>query len=112
MKKEIVYMDIKEFREKGYLQEVNRLFFHPLGLALEIKINKKGIETLSRIWDSREDAEGIYYALNGNPFNVNEKIYKQRFKVFKKKAKFIKKEVKKRKKKRIKELGFWIEPIN
>jgi hypothetical protein len=23
-----------EFREKGYLQEVNRRFFHPLGIAL------------------------------------------------------------------------------
>lgn len=30
-------IDIKEFRELGYLQEVNRLFFHRLGLALEVK---------------------------------------------------------------------------
>ena len=28
------FMDIREFRDKGYLQEVNRQFFHPLGLAL------------------------------------------------------------------------------
>ena len=29
------YMPIKEFRERGYLQELNRRFLHPLGLALE-----------------------------------------------------------------------------
>lgn len=34
-------IDIKEFREKGYLQELNRNFLHPLGLALEI-ITKEG----------------------------------------------------------------------
>ena len=31
-------IDVKEFREKGYLQELNRRFLHPLGLALEIII--------------------------------------------------------------------------
>lgn len=31
-------IDIKEFQELGFLQEVNRLFFHPLGLALEVVI--------------------------------------------------------------------------
>lgn len=39
-------MNIKEFREKGYLQEVNRQFLHPLGLALEIEINDEGEEQL------------------------------------------------------------------
>lgn len=29
-------MDPAEFREEGYLQEVNRRFFHPLGLAVEM----------------------------------------------------------------------------
>lgn len=32
---EINYMDMEEFRERGYLQEANRQWFHPLGLALE-----------------------------------------------------------------------------
>lgn len=35
MSDEIKYMDVEEFRELGYLQEANRLFFHPVGLALE-----------------------------------------------------------------------------
>ncbi len=43
---EIERIDIKEFREKGYLQEVNRRFFHPLGLALEIIIKDDKIERL------------------------------------------------------------------
>lgn len=29
-------IDITEFHEGGYLQEANRRFFHPLGLALEV----------------------------------------------------------------------------
>lgn len=31
-------MPISEFRERGYLHEVNRLVLHPLGLALEVKV--------------------------------------------------------------------------
>lgn len=37
-------IDIKEFRESGYLQELNRTFLHPLGLALEVEIDDKGNE--------------------------------------------------------------------
>lgn len=55
-------MDIKEFREIGYLQEINRLFLHPLGLALEVVVNEDGSERLGGIWDYRDDPEGIYFA--------------------------------------------------
>jgi hypothetical protein len=34
--RDIKRMDIREFRELGFLQEANRLFFHPHGLALEV----------------------------------------------------------------------------
>lgn len=54
-------MDIKEFREKGYLQEVNRRFFHPLGLALEVVVEEDGTEKLGGIWDYRDDEEGMIY---------------------------------------------------
>ncbi len=30
------YVPIREFRELGYLQEVNRRLLHPLGLAIEV----------------------------------------------------------------------------
>jgi len=57
-------MDLTEFREKGYLQEVNRRFFHPLGLALCIS-RPSGTEhpSVINIADSREDPEGVEYGL-------------------------------------------------
>lgn len=61
MTDEIKRISIKEFREIGFLQEVNRQFFHPLGLALEVSINEDGIEYLSGVWDYREDPEGITF---------------------------------------------------
>lgn len=57
----IVRMDIAEFREKGYLQEVNRLFLHPLGMALEVMIMPDGTEHLGGVWDYRDDPEGMAY---------------------------------------------------
>ena len=35
-------MSLNEFKDKGYLQEVNRQFFHPLGLALFVEIDEDG----------------------------------------------------------------------
>lgn len=58
---EIKYMDIKEFREFGFLQEVNRQFFHPLGLALAIQMSETGEESLGGVWDCRDDPEGMEY---------------------------------------------------
>jgi hypothetical protein len=55
-------IDIREFREAGYLQEVNRQFLHPLGLALEVVVDDDGTERLGGVWDYRDDPEGIYYA--------------------------------------------------
>jgi len=60
--KHLKKMDIKEFREKGYLQEANRLFFHPLGLALVVSVEKDGSEQLSYIWDERKDDTGIMFS--------------------------------------------------
>jgi len=55
-------IDIKEFRELGYLQEINRLFLHPLGMALEVIVNDEDdSEILGGIWDYREDEEGMFF---------------------------------------------------
>jgi len=55
-------MNIKEFRELGFLQEANRQFFHPLGLALEVIVDiENGSEELGGVWDYREDPEGIIF---------------------------------------------------
>jgi hypothetical protein len=62
------YMDLAEFKTAGYLQEVNRQFFHPLGLALGIEVARgegvpEGAETIyCFIYDSRDDPEGFTFA--------------------------------------------------
>ena len=52
------YMDIKEFREKGILQEINRRLLHPLGLAMFVKLDDQtGKEELGGILVT-DDPEG------------------------------------------------------
>jgi hypothetical protein len=55
------HMDIAEFRAFGYLQELNRQWLHPLGLALSVAVDADGTERLAAIWDDRDDPEGIRY---------------------------------------------------
>ena len=52
------YLDAKTLREDGYLQEVNRMFFHPLGLAAEVNLETGEI----KIQDHRNDPEGVIYS--------------------------------------------------
>jgi hypothetical protein len=55
-------MDIAEFRRLGFLQEANRLFFHPLGLALEImEAEGNAPAYISGVWDCRDDPEGVVF---------------------------------------------------
>lgn len=62
MDEEIKFLGVKEFRELGFLQEANRRFFHPLGLALEVIVDKEtGEESLGQIWDYRDDSVGVLY---------------------------------------------------
>ena len=96
-------IDIKEFRESGYLQEVNRRFLHPLGLALEIVIESDGSEILGGIWDYREDPDGIYYDIKNSHDERKNKFLKNK--------EFIDNQFQKRCKLRKKEIGFNIEPI-
>lgn len=62
MSDDIKRINIKEFRERGYLQEVNRRFFHPLGMALEVVIEDDGTWKLGGVWDYRDDPEGMIFA--------------------------------------------------
>ena len=63
------WMDIREFQKSGLLQEVNRLFFHPRGLALTVRYNggpntpesEKINWTIGGIVDYRGDGEGVYF---------------------------------------------------
>jgi hypothetical protein len=55
-------LDVKHFKAMGYLQELNRQFLHPIGLALSVKVDDEtGEETLDYIVDSRDDPEGIIF---------------------------------------------------
>lgn len=59
---DIKYMNIKKFMDDGYLLEVNRCFFHPLGLALSVSVdNDTGEYKLHEIWDNSDDPEGIVF---------------------------------------------------
>lgn len=64
MASNIKRIDIAEFRRLGLLQEVNRLFFHPRGLALEVVVDEDGSEHFGGVWDYREDSEGMAFADN------------------------------------------------
>jgi hypothetical protein len=57
----IKYIDIAEFVAFGYLQEVNRQFFHPLGLALAVSVEEDGSMSLGGVWDDRDDEQGVCF---------------------------------------------------
>lgn len=60
---EIKRMPFQDFVDLGFLQESNRQFFHPLGLALEVVVDTSGkVVGLCGVWDYREDSEGMVYA--------------------------------------------------
>lgn len=61
MSDEFLRFDVAEFRRLGFLQEANRQFFHPLGLALQVTVDSDDTERLSGIWDRRGDPEGLVY---------------------------------------------------
>lgn len=58
---DIKRIDIAEFRDLGFLQEVNRRLLHPAGLALEIVREEDGSAHLGGVWDYRDDPEGIVF---------------------------------------------------
>jgi hypothetical protein len=62
------YLDWNEFISGGYLQEVNRTFFHPLGLALEAEIKDDRCVGIKGIWDYRDDPEGVIFDWDNDEF--------------------------------------------
>jgi hypothetical protein len=53
---------LAEFLAAGYLQELNRQFLHPLGMALEVRCDDEGTpEKLGGVWDYRDDPEGMLF---------------------------------------------------
>lgn len=81
MMSEIKTMSVKEFRKYGFLQEVNRCFFHPLGIALETICGENG-EELGRIWDYRDDPEGMFFGDDPDPEKAERvaRLYRSKLK--------------------------------
>lgn len=52
-------IDAQEFQDVGFLQEVNRLFLHPVGLALEVVVAADGTVSFGGVQDWRDDPEGV-----------------------------------------------------
>ena len=101
---EIKRVSAQEFRKKGYLQELNRTFLHPLGMALEIIIdNITGEEKIGGILDYRDDDEGIIFDLKNSNQDRIDRFVKNRD--------FILKEFHKRTDARSESLGFMVEPL-
>lgn len=100
---EITYMDLNEFREAGYLQEVNRQFFHPLGLALVWNEADDGTVSLSGVWDDRTDPEGWYMDTSKRDEHGAEEA---------RKAAFVAAEKEKRVEARMRSFGWVVQPVD
>ncbi len=96
-------MSVKDFREAGYLQELNRQFLHPLGVAMEVVVDDDKTESFGLVWDSRDDPEGYYFGLAESDTDRVDR--------FRANAEKIKTEQDARQATRQKALGFIIEPI-
>lgn len=91
------YIDIKEFKDSGFLQEVNRQFLHPFGMALEVHVKSDGSYELSGIQDFRDDVEGVV-------FNMDNLIVMENIKrVFLERMK--------REPFRVKAIGSWVQTL-
>lgn len=95
-------LKISELRDGGYLQEVNRRFFHPLGLALGVTIEAdddgKPIHDVDAelfVYDVRDDPEGMC-------FGSDELAPK---------AHLVDQAEKQRRPAREDALGYWVQPI-
>lgn len=90
-------MSLDDFVKSGYLQEVNRKFLHPMGIALSVIADEKGqIQGFGPIWDHRNDPEGIRYD------RIDEDMTR--------KAQKVENHRKKKAKERYQKLGYIIQP--
>jgi len=71
-------MRVKNFVETGLLHEVNRLFFHPIGLALEVTVDGDGKYSITGVQDHRDDPEGVVFLhLNQQKMAKAQRIIKR-----------------------------------
>lgn len=87
-------LDLTTLRDKGYLQEVNRVFFHPLGLAL--CWCHDDISDRLFVIDKRNDLEGMI-------FDGSEDL--------RPKAAVVESERSHRREARLQKLGYFVQPV-
>ena len=57
------HMKIREFVDLGLLQEINRQFLHPMGLALVVTHNTDdNSAVISGVWDDTDDPDGTIFS--------------------------------------------------
>lgn len=97
------YIDLREFKDLGYLQEVNRRFFHPLGLAMAVSCkNGEDKVVFTGIVDSRGEEDGFIF---------DERCMDSKIEEYEDKAMFIQGEWERKCEKRRINLGYEIQPI-
>jgi hypothetical protein len=80
-------IDLKHFMDSGLLQECNRLFFHPRGMALIVGIDDEDNYSLRGIADSTEDPEGFLFTeISEEKKKYAKKLYDSKSKVRTKKV--------------------------
>ena len=111
MTERIKYMDVKEFVDLGYLQELNRRFLHPLGLALAVTTHDDGTEELACVYDARDDPEGYCFSYqpdtNYGPQSPDEAFQQQQDR-----AAWVDEEWERRRSTREAALGYMVQPAD
>ncbi|MBW1984667.1 MAG: hypothetical protein JRI53_08100 [Deltaproteobacteria bacterium] len=70
-------LSLEEFRDIGYLQEVNRQVLHLVGLAMYVEIDDAtGEATGIGVIDYRDDPEGVFFP-NGADREKGERVYQE-----------------------------------
>lgn len=91
-------MSVEEFQRLGYLQELNRVFLHRLGLALSVRVDRNNRAYLfGPVYDNRDNSEGFIF----ESFTEGEILRGRR----------IEHELMERGQARIDGLGFVIQPL-
>ena len=79
MNEKLSTISVKDFYELGFLQELNRLFLHPRGLALSVSIDDEtGSVSFGEIHDYRHDPEGILYGDNTLSWQKHKNVEDER----------------------------------
>ncbi len=87
MPQEINLINLDEFQQLGFLQEANRLFFHPCGLALTLIVDDVSNTSRLAVIDARSDPEGYAFENPSKEHALNvdserRKRYQARYELF------------------------------